>query len=184
MPEVAPAATSKADNPIGGPERQLQALERAMQFFHKRQFREARDAFAFVIDGPQKEVSHNAKMHMNMCERRMASMAASPQTHEEYYNNAIERLNARDLDGARKHLDCAMDMVRKDGNAATDHLYYALALCASLSGDADGAYKSLKQAIDLNPRNRAAARQDSDLAQIAQQPAIYELLYPEKAGQS
>lgn len=184
VPQAAPVATSKADKPPTDSERQLRALERAMKFFHQRQFQEAKDAFTAVIGGPQKEVSHNAKMHIVMCERRLASVPVPTETHEDHYNQAVVGINARDLDGARKHLDCAMDMVRKDGNTATDHLYYALALCASLSGDADGAYKSLKQAIELNPQNRAAARQDSDLAQIAQQPAIQELLYPEKAGRS
>jgi hypothetical protein len=47
-----------------------------------------------------------------------------------------------------------------------------------LSGDLTGAYDSLKRAIELQPRNRAAARQDPDLEEILRHPPIHELLHP------
>ena len=161
-------------------EEQLQAFDRAMQLFRKQQFGEAKEAFAAAVIGPQKEISHNAKIHMIMCDRRLSTPVVTLDNLDDHYNYAIERLNARDMEVARKHLDCAMELVRKDGNKSTDHLYYALALCAGISGDTDGAFQNLKQAIELNPKNRMAARQDSDLAPIAQQPQIQQLLYPEK----
>ncbi len=161
-------------------EKQLQVFDNAMKFFRQQQFREAKSVFEQATSGPQREISHNAKLHVIMCERRLGKPEVSFDTLDDHYNYAIERLNARDLDVARKHLDCAMQLIRKDGNTSTDHLYYALALCAGISGDADTAFENLKQAIELNPVNRMAARQDSDLAPILQQPRIQQLLYPEK----
>lgn len=161
-------------------EKQLQIFDAAMKLFRNQQFREAKSVFQDAATGPQREISHNAKLHVIMCERRLAKPEVALNTLDDHYNYAIERLNARDLDVARKHLDCAMEMIREDGNTSTDHLYYALALCAGISGDTDTAFENLKQAIELNPVNRMAARQDSDLAPIAQQPRIQQLLYPEK----
>jgi hypothetical protein len=57
---------------------------------------------------------------------------------------------------------------------------YALAACQGLAGDLPGAYENLKRAIDLQPRNRLAARQDPDFAALADQPAFARLLYPDK----
>ena len=55
-----------------------------------------------------------------------------------------------------------------------------MAVCQALSGDVQDAYDSLKRAIDLQPRNRMVARQDSDLDAISNQPRFGRLLYPEK----
>jgi Tfp pilus assembly protein PilF len=61
-----------------------------------------------------------------------------------------------------------------------DHVHYAMGVCMALSGDAQGAYDSLKRAIELQPRNRMVARQDSDLEGVSHHPRIGKLLYPEQ----
>jgi len=43
-----------------------------------------------------------------------------------------------------------------------DHVHYAMSVALALSGDGSGAYDSLRRAIELQPRNRMLARQDSD----------------------
>ncbi len=174
---VRPAPNSQPRNES---ELQLQSFDGAMRLFRAQQFGEAKALFIETINGPQKEVAHNARLHVIMCERRLSQPALFLESLEDHYNYAIERLNARDVEKARKHLDCAMSLILEKENSSADHLYYALALCAGLSGDTNGAYENLKQAIALDPRNRVAARQDSDFAPVAQQPLIQQLLYPEK----
>lgn len=174
---VRPAPHTEA---LSESEKQLQVFDRAMQLFRKQQFLEARAVFEEAKSGPQREISHNAKIHVLMCDRRLEKPVITLNSLDDHYNYAIERLNARDMVGARKHLECAMDLVRKDGDNSPDHLFYALALCAGISGDTETAFDNMKQAIDLNPRNRVAARQDADFAPIAAQPRIQQLLYPEK----
>ena len=61
---------------------------------------------------------------------------------------------------------------------AADHMYYALAGAQALTGDLSGAHESLKRAIEMEPRNRIAARQDADFAPFANQPPFDALLYP------
>jgi hypothetical protein len=42
------------------------------------------------------------------------------------------------------------------------------------------AYENLKRAIDLQPRNRLAARQDPDFTALAEHPVFTRLLYPDR----
>jgi tetratricopeptide (TPR) repeat protein len=154
---------------------QLQAFERAIQLLHKRSYRDARDWFEKARQGPGLEIAANAATHIRMCDSRLAAPAPEPKSAEEHYNYAVALINLRDLGTARRHLEVALQMEPR-----ADHVHYALAVCHALSGDSQPAYDSLKRAIDLQPRNRMAARQDSDLEKIGKQIPFHSLLYPEK----
>jgi tetratricopeptide (TPR) repeat protein len=160
-------------------EKQLHSFDQAMKQFRALQYREARETFTQASEGPQKEVSHNARLHIIMCDRRLKAPVLDLKSVDDHYNYAIERINARDVECARQHLDTAMKLGTGDG-FTVDHLHYALAICASLAGDLRGAYENLKRAIEMDPKNRLAARNDSDFASVAQQPLVQQLLYPER----
>ncbi len=154
---------------------QLQAFERAIQLLHKRNFRDAREWFEKARHGPSLEMAANAATHVRMCDRRLAAPGPEPKSAEEHYNYAVALTNLRNLPQARTHLELALQMEPR-----ADHVHYAMAVCLALSGDSSGAYDSLKRAIELQPRNRMAARQDSDLEGIGNQPRFSGLLYPER----
>ncbi len=61
-----------------------------------------------------------------------------------------------------------------------DHIHYAVAAAQALNGDLTGAHEHLKRAIEIEPRNRLHARQDTDFAHLAHQSPFEALLYPEK----
>jgi tetratricopeptide (TPR) repeat protein len=175
-------ATKKKNTPEilrESPETQLQVFERAAKLFRAQHFREAREIFALAAVGSLREVAHNARLHMIMCDRRLEKPSLNLKTLEDYYNYAVERLNARDLGVARSSLEKAIELTRLDGDRA-DHVYYAMGACHALSGDARGAYENLKRAIEIDPRNRVAARQDPDFAGAAHQQPLQQLLHPEK----
>ncbi|MDQ6704432.1 MAG: hypothetical protein M3Z85_00560 [Acidobacteriota bacterium] len=154
---------------------QLKDFERAIRVFRAQKFKEARDLFLVAAEGPLKDIAYNARLHVSMCERRLEKPVIELHTLEDHYNYAIERINARDLEAARHHLDIAIGL---DGKA--DHVYYAIALCCGLGGDLSGACENLKRAIDLEPGNRVTARQDADFAAIASLPQMQQLLYPDR----
>lgn len=162
-------------------DQQLQTFEEAVKLFRARQFDAARELFGKAVGGPLKEISHNSRLHILVCDRRTQTPVLELDGLEDHYNYAIERLNVRDLECAREHLEKAMHLSSGGANSI-DHLFYALALCAGLAGDPNGAYENLKRAIEINPKNRHAARNDSDFAAVAQQPLLQQLLYPEKFG--
>jgi tetratricopeptide (TPR) repeat protein len=161
-------------------ETQLQIFDRAMKLFRVQDFRGAREHFQRAAEGPLREIAHNARLHIMMCNRRLEKPELQLRSIEDFYNVGVERLNARDYENARRNFQQAMDLARQDGDSA-DHVYYALAACQILTGDSTGAYENLKRAIEIEPRNRVAARQDPDFAGTAQQHVLQTLLYPEKS---
>jgi len=154
---------------------QMESFEEGMRLFHARQFQQARESFLRATGGQDRAVTHRAGLHARMCEQRLESARPVQYTPEEHYNYAITLINSRDLAKAQKHLRAALD-----ADSTADHVLYALAACHSLGGDLQAAYENLKRAIDLQPRNRLAARQDPDFAAMAEHPAFTRLLYPDR----
>ncbi|MDQ6705215.1 MAG: hypothetical protein M3Z85_04510 [Acidobacteriota bacterium] len=168
-----PGAVALDGSGPGAADVQLQEFERAIRMFHAKKFEEARELFQTAAGGPRKEIAYNSRLHVSMCDRRIEKPSMDLHSIEDHYNYAIERINARDLGIARRHLDAALELDKK-----ADHVYYALALCCGLAGDLHGAYENLKHAIELHPANRLAARQDADFAGMANLPPLQQLLYP------
>lgn len=153
----------------------MESFEEGMRQFHAREFRRAREFFLQAGRGQDRAVAHRAELHARMCEQRLESGGLVLNTPEEHYNYAITLINSRDLGTAQKHLRAALE-----ADPAADHVLYALAACQSLSGDLQAAYENLKRAIDLQPRNRLAARQDPDFAALAEHPAFPRLVFPDR----
>ena len=168
--KTAPVSDIKADAKL-----QYKSFERGIQLLQKRNYKDAKECFEKARQGPSLEIASNAASHVRMCERRLAAPAPEPKSSEDRYNYGVALINARNLEQARKHLAIALEM-----DPRADHVYYAMGVCLALSGDAAGAYDSLKRAIELQPRNRMVARQDSDLDAISNQPKFSRLFYPEK----
>jgi tetratricopeptide (TPR) repeat protein len=154
---------------------QLQLFEAGIRLFNRGEFREAHSLLARAAKGPDRGIAHRAQLHAAMCERRLERPVAVARSAEEHYNYGVALINSRELSAAREHLEAALAM---EPNA--DHVYYALGLCHGLAGDLQGAYEHLKHAIDLQPRNRIAARQDADFAPLLNQSPLDRLLQPEK----
>ena len=181
VPGASPAQDRKNGQAEPSRERgpsQMQSFEEGMRLFHARQFQPARESFLRAMGGTDRAVAHRAGLHARICEQRLESAGPVLNTPEEHYNYAVTLINSRDLAAAQIHLRAALE-----ADAAADHVLYALAACQSLGGDLHAAYENLKRAIDLQPRNRLAARQDPDFAAMAGQPAFHRLLYPDKKAQ-
>ena len=169
-----PASVAEARNAA---QAQLKSFEQAVRLFHAQKFAEARELFVTATGGPNREMAHNAELHVRMCDRRLERSAVELKTAEEHYNYGVAMINVRNLTEALQHLEAALKL-----EPQADHIYYALALSKGLAGDVDGAHENLKRAIELEPRNRIAARQDVDFALFSDQPQIQQLLFPDKTG--
>ncbi len=167
--------TGAAAPPVGNARSQRESFEDGIRLFHARKFQQAREFFERAMGGPDRSVTHRAGLHARMCEQRLESAGLVLNTPEEHYNYAITLINSRDLGGAQKHLRAALD-----ADATADHVIYALAACQSLAGDLQAACENLKRAIDLQPRNRLAARQDPDFAAMADHPVFIRLVHPDR----
>jgi tetratricopeptide (TPR) repeat protein len=174
-PAVQREAKARVAAAPDGRSAQFDSFQAGMTLFHERKFGGARTLFETAMTGPDRAIGHKASLQMRMCDQRLSSPTLVLKTLDDHYNYAITLINARSLTTAQQHLKAALEI-----EPTADHVLYALALCCGLSGDLDGAYENLKRAIELQPRNRIAARQDTDFAGIANQPPLDRLLYPEK----
>ncbi|HXK01387.1 MAG TPA: tetratricopeptide repeat protein [Verrucomicrobiae bacterium] len=155
--------------------RQMAAFEQAMKLFHARKLKEARDLFHQAAAGPERDVAQRAKLHIAMCDRRLQQATVSLGSAEDYYNYGIALINSRNLSEARAHLEKGVQI-----SPGSDHIHYALAVAQALSGDLNAAHDSLRRAIEIDPRNRIAARQDTDFAPFVNQSPFSGLLFPER----
>ena len=169
------SATAAAAAAEWNAQTQLAVFEAAMKQFHARNFKDARDLFEQAARGPERDVAQRAKLHIAMCDRRLQHETVSFGSAEEYYTYGIAMMNQRKWAEAKASLEKAVNL-----DPSADHMHYALAGAQALSGDASGAHESLRRAIEMEPRNRATARQDPDFAQLVNQPQFDALLYPEK----
>jgi tetratricopeptide (TPR) repeat protein len=180
-PAEAPASEAASRGPHAPPmvdaSSQSAMFEQAARLFHRGDFGAAMTLYERAAAGPQREMAHSAALHARMCAKRLARPEMSLRTADEHYDYAVALINERKLEQAERHLLLAIAQTPK-----ADHLFYALALCRGLAGDLAGAHSNLKRAIELQPRNRAAARNDPDFVEIAQLSPIVELLYPERAS--
>jgi tetratricopeptide (TPR) repeat protein len=173
-PEAAAGKHSSSAGPNNGA-KQMAAFEAAMKLFHTRKLKEARDLFQQATVGPERDVAQRANLHIAMCDRRLQHITVSLGSAEDYYNYAVALINSRNLSEARVHLEKGLQI-----DPGADHIHYALAVVHALSGEVQAAYESLRRAIELEPRNRLAARQDPDLASYTSQPLFSGLLFPER----
>jgi tetratricopeptide (TPR) repeat protein len=149
---------------------QQKSFEAAMQAFHMRDFAKAKQLFEASLEGPSKEILYASRQHLLMCEQRLSKPAVKLESAEDLYNYGISQMNKRDLDGAQASFEKAL----KQEDA--DYVHYALALVHGLKHDVDAAVKHLKRAIEISPRNRIAAHNDPDFAELMQHAPIREIL--------
>ena len=172
-PPRAPASgkeIAKESRPVAGPA-QAQLYEQAVRLFHAGSYAEAKALFEQAGNGESREMAHSARLYVRMCVQRTARMAPALSTADDFYNYAVALINRRDFQAALKSLEQALSLA-----GDSDYLHYAVALCRGSLGDFDGAHHHLRRAIELHPRNRAAARNDPDFAELARQPRIHDLL--------
>ncbi|MFN3325199.1 MAG: TPR end-of-group domain-containing protein [Bryobacteraceae bacterium] len=158
---------------------QVKLYEEASRLFYAGSFRDAMELFERAGTGPNLGMAHSARLHVRMCEQRLARQELELSSSEDHYNFAVALINRRDLTKAEEHLKEAL---RLNSTTTNDHIHYALALCLALRGDIEGSARQLKCAIDQNPRNRNLARSDPDFQEAGRQPPLRALIHPEKSG--
>jgi tetratricopeptide (TPR) repeat protein len=155
---------------------QLKAYEEGLKFFQQQKFARAKQSLERVTDGPSKELADRARMHLRICDQRIAGgQELSLKSAEDHYNQGIAMMNLGRWDDAREHLDRALKAAPK-----ADHIVYAMAALDCLTGEAESSMQNLKIAIQLRPENRFRARNDEDFSFLHEDPRFTELLYPER----
>ena len=134
--------------------------EQGMAAMQTHEFARASSALRAVIARypTERELHERVRLYLNVCDRHMTPLAASPSTPEERVFAATLAVNAGNLEAALSHLRKATKE-----SPQYDHALYMLAAVLAQLGKLDEAVPPLLRAIELNPDNRAMARHDPDL---------------------
>jgi tetratricopeptide (TPR) repeat protein len=173
-PIMANASANTTQKPLTKPvefQKQQQAYDEAIRLFHHKNFERADALFRKAMGGPDRSLAHHAQIHSQICQKRVRPPAVDLKTAEDHYNYAITMINARRLKEAAEHLQKALQMAPH-----VDYMHYALAATAALQGNGQGAYESLKRAVEIQPRNRQLARTDADFAGVLDYAPLATLL--------
>jgi len=186
---TAPAATIErkpAPPPPGPPPRKpgyyeaIAIYETGVRALQRHDFEKAADQFRQVIDRypDERELHERSVLYLRVCERETARRPAAPQTAQERVYAATVALNAGDPGTALEHL-------RKALNDApdSDHAHYIMAVALASHGQSTEALTHLRRSIELNPDNRALARQDPDLEEVRELDGFREALDIAAGGQ-
>jgi tetratricopeptide (TPR) repeat protein len=133
--------------------------ERGVEALQRRAFDAAASSFRDILGRypEEREIHERARLYLKVCERELVAAPSGPQTAEERLLSATVALNAGDYDGA-----LALLRGVQANDAENDLAEYMLAVIAAARADEVVALDHLKRAIELNPENRALARQDGD----------------------
>lgn len=134
--------------------------ERGVQALQRHDYQGAAGYFRTVLERypEERELLERARLYLRVCERETARQPPSPRTPSERVYAATVALNSGDQSTALDHLQRALSE-----DPEHDHAHYTMAVTLGSRGQVDEALEYLKNAIGLNPENRALARQDPDL---------------------
>ncbi len=175
-PGMARAKTAALPPPKPDPRftQAVQNYESGVRAMQEHKFDRARTILEKVLTGPSRELADRARMHLNICNQQLAKVSTNFKNLEEHYDYAVSLMNTSDYDGARAHLE---KLVKQ--NSKSDYILYGMAILESLTNHPEECLRYLIDAVRLNPSNRFQARNDSDFANMADDPRFTELLYPE-----
>lgn len=166
-----PARQSKLDAKV---QAAVKNFEAATRYFNQQNYAKANELFQKVKDEASREIAERARVHISLCEQKLAKPAPARWSPADYYNLGVAELNARNL-------DLAVEYLTKADKAAPnrDEIRYALAAARALQGNIEVAFEHLKAAIALRPENRFLARHDEDFEPLRSDPRYRSLIYPE-----
>ncbi len=147
--------------------------ETGVRALQRHDFSAGAEAFRQVLDRypGERELVERARLFLRVCERETAQRPAGPQTTAERVYAATMSLSAGDSDAALTHVQQALDQ-----EPTSHHAHYMMAVIRTTRLENAMALEHLRRAIELNPENRALARQDADLDRLRQSPSARALL--------
>ena len=159
----------------------LKQYEAAVRLLYSHEYEKARGAFEKVIAafGDDKEVVERSKIHIRLCEQKIARKPAAPRTLDEHYNFAIALMNEGKYEESLDHLNKALK-----SNPKCDYVIYAVAITHCRTGNFDRALANLQAAIGLRPENRFLAQRDSDFEVLKQDSRFISLVFPDQPSTS
>jgi tetratricopeptide (TPR) repeat protein len=152
----------------------LRAFEAAHKEFARGRFAEARNLFRSLVDKypTVSEVTARGRTYLAVAEARLRTELALPRDADSLYDRGVIELNRGEYVAAQELFERAL---RREPEAA--HIHYGLAASRARLGAIDTALKSLRRALDLQPKLRIRAQRDQDLNPLRSDPEFDQLVF-------
>ena len=145
----------------------ITAFESAHKEFTRGRFAEARNQFRSLIDKypTVSEVAARARTYLAVSESRLRTDLVQPRDADSLYDRGVIELNRGDYVAAQELFERAL---KREPDAA--HIHYGLAASRARLGAIDTALKSLRRALDIQPKLKIRAQRDLDLNSLRNDP--------------
>jgi tetratricopeptide (TPR) repeat protein len=152
----------------------LAAFEAAHKEFARGHFAEARNLFRALVDKfpSVSEVTARARTYLAVADSRLRTEMAPPRDADSLYDRGVIELNRGEFVAAQELFERAL---KREPEAA--HIHYGLAASRARLGAIDTALKSLRRALDLQPKLRIRAQRDHDLNPLRSDPEFEQLVF-------
>lgn len=171
----APITAAKKAAPVrtANHEKAITDYEAALKAFSRKDYSRAISLFEAVIaEYPiEREVCDRSRTYISVGRARTASATPRLKEPDDYYYQAVLRVNEGRLDEASGLLEKLLKMAPD-----SDRGHYAMASICSLRNDRAGAVAGLAKAITLNPANRTMALNDADFDALRDDAEFMRLL--------
>ena len=153
----------------------LTAFESAHKEFTRGRFAEARNQFRTLIEKypSVSEVAARARTYLAVSEARLRTELTPPRDADSLYDRGVIELNRGDYVAAQELFERAL---KREPEAA--HIHYGLAATRARLGAIDTALRSLRKALDLQPKLRIRAQRDLDLNSLRSDPEFDQIVFP------
>lgn len=151
----------------------MRAFDQAIKVFNRRMFEDAMPMFEALLTKFQNEVEIVARsqMYIQVCKQKMVSRPATPRNADELYDRGVFALNIGDFSQARTFFEKALRLKPDE-----PYLLYSLAATHAQSGAHDQALDYLQRSIQVQPRFRVQAFNDSDFSDLRENKKFLELI--------
>ncbi len=152
----------------------LTAFESAHKEFTRGRFAEARNQFRSLIEKfpTVSEVAARARTYLAVSEARLRTELTPPRDADSLYDRGVIELNRGEYVAAQELFERAL---KREPDAA--HIHYGLAATRARLGAIDTALKSLRRALDIQPKLRIRAQRDSDLNSLRSDPEFDQIVF-------
>src|SRR5215475_6440109 len=175
-----PIIVSQAPPPPEPPRRQvtsgaLRAFEQAVKVFNRRRFDDAKAMFESVLSKfpGDLEIVARTQMYIQVCKQKLEheSKLSAPHNADELYDHGVFALNIGDFTQARVFFEKALRL-----HPDAPHLLYSLAATHAQTGSHEEALSYLKRSIQIQPRFRSQAYNDTDFSGLRDNRQFLELV--------
>lgn len=153
----------------------LRAFEHAVRVFNRRRFEDAKVMFENLLAKypGDVEVVARSQMYIQVCKQKLTTehRPTTPRNADELYDRGVFALNIGDFTQARAFFEKALRL-RPD----EPHLLYSLAATLAQTGSHEQALDYLKRSIQMQPRFRSQAYNDSDFSELRNNRQFLELI--------